>query len=85
AEFAAANFPNIRLYMVPRIVSSKPILASPSQWHVCTPTSLAKTGVWGGFSAAGYFFGRKLHQDLNVPIGLIHTSWGGTIAESWTR
>ena len=84
-EFAGANYPNIRLYMVPRLVSSKPVLASASQWKVCSPATLASTGIWSGFSAAGYFFGRKLHQDLNVPIGLIHTSWGGTIAESWTR
>ena len=38
-----------------------------------------------GFTAVGYFFGRDLHQDLKVPIGLIHTSWGGTPAEAWTE
>lgn len=85
AEIAAANFPNIRLYMVPRIVSATPLVQSPSDWKVCTPETLAKTGVWGGFSASGYFFGRQLHQDTKVPIGLIHTSWGGTIAEAWAR
>jgi sialate O-acetylesterase len=38
-----------------------------------------------GFSAAAYFFGRYLHKELNIPVGLIHTSWGGTPAEAWTR
>src|SRR5581483_11992404 len=38
----------------------------------------------GGFTAVGYFFGRELHQKLNVPVGLIHTSWGGTAAQLWT-
>ena len=41
-------------------------------------------GGWGGFSAAAYFFGRQLHKELNVPVGLIDTSWGGTPAEFWT-
>ena len=41
-------------------------------------------GGWGGFSATAYFFGRELYKDLKVPIGLIHTSWGGTPAEFWT-
>ena len=41
-------------------------------------------GGWGGFSATAYFFGWKLYKELKVPIGLIHTSWGGTPAEFWT-
>jgi sialate O-acetylesterase len=45
-----------------------------------------KVPVWGrGFSAVGYFFGRDLYKTLNVPIGLISTSWGGSRAEAWTR
>ena len=39
----------------------------------------------GGFSAVAYFFGRELQKSLNVPVGIIHTSWGGTAAEEWTR
>jgi sialate O-acetylesterase len=41
-------------------------------------------GDWGSFSGTGYYFGKYLHKELNVPIGLIHTSWGGTPAEFWT-
>ena len=41
-------------------------------------------GGWAGFSGAAYYFGRHLHQELDVPIGLIQTCWGGTIAEAWT-
>ena len=45
---------------------------------ICSPETV------GGFSAAGYFFGRELHKELKQPVGLIHTSWGGTPAEAWT-
>src|SRR5262249_42283462 len=47
-------------------------------WQECGPQSV------GNFSAVGYFFGRDLRKALDVPVGLIHTSWGGTPAESWT-
>ncbi|HWW74231.1 MAG TPA: sialate O-acetylesterase, partial [Pyrinomonadaceae bacterium] len=53
-----------------------------ARWAVCTPANITQGG-WGGFSAVAYFFGRRLHKDLNVPIGLIHSSWGGTAAEGW--
>ncbi len=82
-EIAAANYPNIRLCRIPKVISASPIPYTQSSWQVCTPDNLAHDGDWNGFSAVAYFFGRKLHQDLNVPIGLIHTSWGGTIAEAW--
>lgn len=83
AEIDAADYPNIRLYRVPKLISATPVGWIKSDWQICTPKSLATDGDWNGFSAVGYFFGRKLHQDLKVPIGLIHTSWGGTIAEAW--
>ncbi len=47
-------------------------------WSVCSPDSV------GGFTATGYFFGRKLHEELGVPIGLINSSWGGTDVAAWT-
>ncbi len=82
-EVTKAKYPQIRLFTVPQQVSAHPVDTLSSQWLVCTPENITK-GVWGGFSAVGYFFGRALHEDLQVPIGLIHTSWGGTIAEAWT-
>lgn len=82
-EIAAANYPNIRLFTVPKTVAAEPQSGVNSQWQACNPQTVS-TGGWGGFSAAGYFFGRDLYQQLHVPLGLIHTSWGGTIAEAWT-
>ena len=83
AEIADARRPQIRLFTVPHKTSFHPIETVNSQWLVCSPVTVKKDG-WGGFSAVGYFFGRALQEDLQVPIGLIHTSWGGTIAEAWT-
>ncbi|HEX8832604.1 MAG TPA: sialate O-acetylesterase, partial [Abditibacteriaceae bacterium] len=85
AEIAAANYPNIRLFSVAKNLSLTPRDVVSGQWDVCTPQTIVGGGKdsWGGFSAAAYFFGRNLHQQLNVPIGLIHSSWGGTNAEAW--
>jgi sialate O-acetylesterase len=82
AEIDAANFPGIRLFTVPKGVSATPQRTVNSKWLECTPQNITQ-GVWGGFSAVAYFFGRKLNQELKVPIGLIHSSWGGTVAEAW--
>lgn len=89
-EVAAADHPQIRLFTVPKHIAYQPqdgFRDPPSvgqaKWLVCTPKNVL-VGDWGGFSAAGYFFGRDLQQHLKVPIGLIHTSWGGTVAEAWT-
>lgn len=77
-EIAAAEYPNIRLFQVPRTVAQLPQDdISSGEWKACTPENVT------GFSAVAYFFGRELHQKLNVPIGLIHSSWGGTVAETW--
>ena len=78
AEIAAADYPLIRLLGVKLTVSAEPKKDFTGQWQVCSP----KTS--GGFSAVGYFFGRKLHKDLKIPIGLINSSWGGTRIEPWT-
>ncbi len=84
-EVAGADHPEIRLFQVERSVSAIPLdkLKHPVEWKVCSTETVAQEG-WGGFSAAAYYFGRTLHNELKVPIGLIHTSWGGTPAESWT-
>jgi sialate O-acetylesterase len=81
-EIAAAQYPNLRLFSVPLIPSARPLANVNSQWLVCTPENVARGG-WAGFSAAGYYFGRHIHKELNVPVGLIHSSWGGTVAEAW--
>ncbi|MEG1025496.1 MAG: sialate O-acetylesterase [Flavobacterium sp.] len=77
-EVKNAVFPNIRLFTVALNASAKPLEDVTGSWRICSPESI-KT-----FSAAAYFFGRDLYQKLNVPIGLISTSWGGTKAEAWT-
>lgn len=77
-EIAAAVFPAIRLLNVPRRQSAKPEAEMTAAWEICSPETVAS------FSAVAYFFGRELHRTLNVPIGLISTSWGGTPAEAWT-
>jgi len=82
-EIAAANFPNIRLMMVPNLWQPRPIADMTGTWKVCTPENIAAGG-WNGFSASGYFFGRELHRQLNVPVGLIDADWGGTRIDSWT-
>jgi sialate O-acetylesterase len=77
-EKAAANYPNIRHIKIPRIPKGFPQNDVNATWTVCSPETV------GGYTAAGYFFGRKLHKELNVPIGLINSSWGGTRIEPWT-
>jgi sialate O-acetylesterase len=76
-EIAAATFPQIRLFSVPRKPSSTPVEEVDAKWVVCSPESVRD------FSAVLYYFGRQMHQDLNAPIGLIHSSWGGTPIASW--
>ena len=78
-EIAGADYPKIRLFTVKRKVANEPQTNCEGSWTMCSPETVP------GFSAVGYFFGRELHKELDVPIGLIHTSWGGTPAESWTR
>lgn len=80
AEIAAANFPKIRLLRVRKAGSEYPLddAGIDAAWAKCDPTSVRE------FSAAAYYFGRELHQKLNVPIGIIESSWGGTLAEAWT-
>ncbi|HVF41859.1 MAG TPA: sialate O-acetylesterase [Pyrinomonadaceae bacterium] len=82
AEVAHADYPRLRLFQVPKVAATTPRATVNARWAVCDPKSIAEGG-WGGFSAVAYFFGRRLHKELNVPVGLIHTSWGGTAAEGW--
>jgi sialate O-acetylesterase len=82
-EIAAADYPNIRLCMVDHQIALDPQPTAVSHWSVCSPTTVAQGG-WNGFSAAAYFFGRELNRNLDVPIGLVQSCWGGTVAEAWT-
>ena len=78
-ETLTANYPNIRLISVPQVGVQEPQNSFDGKWEACTPTT-AKN-----FSAVGYFFGRQLHQTLDVPIGLIDNAWGGSAAEAWVN
>jgi sialate O-acetylesterase len=78
AEISKANFPLIRMFNVEHNYSEGPLTSLNGQWLVCNPATA------GSFSATAYFFGRELFQNLNIPIGLVHSSWGGTPAEAWT-
>ena len=77
AEIASANYPQIRLFYVPRKTASTPVDDVDAKWIVCSPESVP------GFSAVLYYFGREMHKDTKVPMGLIHSSWGGTPIASW--
>lgn len=76
---AQAKMPNIRLFTVKKNSIKTPQEDCEGTWVMCSPETVA------GFSAAGYFFGKKLYDEIKVPIGLIHTSWGGSSAEAWIR
>jgi sialate O-acetylesterase len=77
AEKAAANHPLIRHYRESSGPAEQPHAEGKGAWQPCTPDNV------GSFSAALYFFGREIHRELGVPVGLINTSVGGTRIESW--
>lgn len=79
AEIQAANFPSIRFIAVPPVSSFTPRdHVATAGWVACSPETVP------GFSGVAYFFARDMHQALKVPIGIVHSSWGGTICEAWT-
>jgi len=77
-EIADAKYPRLRLFTVQRTPATEPQDDCKGNWVACTPETVAN------FSAVGYFFGRDLLKNLDVPVGLINTSWGGTPSEAWT-
>ena len=77
-EIANANYPEIRIYQLKRNPAQTPLDDTVGKWEPCDSFTVSK------FSAAGYFFGRKLYQELKIPIGLINTSWSSTCIEAWT-
>ena len=76
-EIADAGRPDIRLMSLNMKIGLAPSSEMDGQWRVCSPETVAR------FSAVGYFFGRKLNENLKIPIGLINLGWGGTSAETW--
>jgi sialate O-acetylesterase len=77
ADIAAAANPAIRLFTVPKLKANQPTNNLSAAWQECNPQTVP------GFSAVAYYFGRELQKARQVPVGLIHTSWGGSPAEVW--
>ena len=69
----------IRLFTVPKLKANEPVDDVKSKWVICEPNEVSR------FSAVAYYFGKDLQKELGVPVGLIHTSWGGSPAEVWMR
>lgn len=79
-EKAAAKFPNLRMINFPQVGTQEPVWThNDRQWQVCAPETI------GGWSAVGFFFGRQVHQTLDVPVGLINNAWGGSACEAWVN
>lgn len=79
SEIKNACYPNVRFFQVPHAIENEPRQDVKSgEWKLCDSTSVKE------FSAAAYFFARQLHQEQNVPIGIIQATWGGTPVEAWT-
>lgn len=76
-EIGAANYPEIRLFIVPLRLSSTALDDVQAKWVVCSPQTVAPS------SAVLYFFGREIHKALKVPVGLITCAWGGSRVEPW--
>lgn len=77
-EISSANYPQIRSFSVNKDMSFKPLNDLNGTWEICSPQTVSN------FTAVGYFFARQLNRELNIPIGIINTSWGGTDIETWT-
>jgi sialate O-acetylesterase len=78
-EVKNANYPNIRFFQVNKAGSNYRQDNCDAKWEVCTPSTMMH------FSAVAYFFARHLQQNMDVPVGLINASWGGTPAEVWVK
>ncbi|MFK7790125.1 MAG: sialate O-acetylesterase [Phycisphaeraceae bacterium] len=77
-EIASSDNDQIRMWTARRTVKTEPAFDVPGTWAVASPETT------GNFSAVGYYFARKLQQELGVPVGILHSSWGGTPVEAWT-
>ena len=77
-EIQKADYAEVRMFTVQKQLSLNPRGTFKGSWKVSSPETA------GEFSASAYFFARRLHKTLKVPIGIIHSSWGGTPVEAWT-
>jgi len=77
-EIQKADYSRIRLFYVPRKISTSPQNDVNAEWDICSPETI------GPFSAVAYYFGWEIHTELDIPVGLINTNWGGTRIEPWT-
>ncbi|MFM7070698.1 MAG: sialate O-acetylesterase, partial [Planctomycetota bacterium] len=77
-EAKNGDHPQIRMIKVQRIPAEQPLDDISGQWQAATPQTVSQ------FSAVGYYIARQLQGELKVPVGMINTSWGGTICEAWT-
>jgi sialate O-acetylesterase len=77
-EILNANQSAVRLYTVEKKAAGKPLSTLAGRWLAVSSASVRD------FSAVCYFFGREINRELKAPIGLINSSWGGTLAEAWT-
>jgi sialate O-acetylesterase len=78
ATISSASIPEIRLFNVQKKISGELAEECTGRWEISSPESVKQ------FSATAYFFGKKLYNELHIPIGLIESAWGGTPSESWT-
>ncbi|MDG2223579.1 MAG: sialate O-acetylesterase [Rubripirellula sp.] len=78
AVIAQADFPQLRMFNAATVTASEPQDDIAGEWTQCTPETAP------GYSAVAFFFARKLHQDLNIPVGIIKTAWGGKPVETFT-
>lgn len=84
-EYLSANYPEIRMFNIPQDLSGKYL--NDVKWLITNPENIEKSvkgGVNNGISATAFFFAVKLYTKLNIPIGIINSSWGGTRVEAWT-
>ncbi len=77
-EVENANHPEIRFFHIQKLSAPYPQQEVRGKWEVCSPSTMHS------FSAAGYFFGRTINENIHQPVGLIESCWGGTPVQSWT-
>ena len=77
-EIRSGDFPQIRHIKIPNTISGTPVIdVAPAEWQIAKPATV------GNFSAVAYFFARKVFKELNIPVGIINSSWGGSMIETW--